>query len=196
MMNNLAALAVFSGLSINLMIHLGIGIRDFNREPCRPIRFIIFQCSSLFVSVVALWSLFSYIFSPLSLGFFEYFLLFPLVAGSGKLWESLFIRLFPPEEAAKRLFPVIGTYNALTTTALLVTMRLAGSFTEAVALALGFALGTLAALFLLRAILSRFSRETVPPLLRGPPLLLISAGLLALIFSSLSTIFFRLLKFY
>jgi electron transport complex protein RnfA len=195
MMNNLAALAVFSGLSLNLMVHLGIGIRDFNQEPSRPVRFTLFQWAVLFVSIAALWCLFTYIFTPLSLGFFEYFLLFPLAAGTGKLWESLFVRLFSREEAEKRLFSISSSYNALVITALIVTIRLAGSFIEALVMALGFSLGALAALFILRAILSRFSGETVSPTLRGAPLLLISLGLLALILSSLSVIFFRLLKF-
>ncbi|MDR1586865.1 MAG: hypothetical protein LBS57_05355, partial [Treponema sp.] len=78
----------------------------------------------------------------------------------------------------------------------LITMRLAGSFSGALALVLGFSLGFLAAVFILRAILDRFSGETVPPPLRGTPLLLISLGLLALIFSSLSVIILRLLRFY
>jgi electron transport complex protein RnfA len=194
--NNLAALAVFSGISLNLMIHLGIGIRDFNRESYRPVRYSFFQGFSLFVSVIVLWCLFSYVVTPLSLGFFEYFLLFPLAAGMGKFWEFLFVRLFSQKEAEKRLFSIISSYQGLALTALIVTLRLAGSFIEALVMAFGFSLGTLAAVFILRAILSRLSKEPVPLVLRGTPMLLISMGLLALIFSSLSVIFFRLLKFW
>jgi electron transport complex protein RnfA len=192
--NNLIALGVFSALSLNLLIQMGIGIRDFNEEPYRPFRFVFFLCFSLFASVMALWCLFTYIFTPLSLGFFEYFLFFPLIAALGRFWKFLFARLFPRGYSEERFFSMSGVHNALVTSALLVTIRLAGSFSGALALVLGFSLGFLAALFILRAILDRFSGEIVPPLLCGIPLLLISLGLLALIFSSLSVIILRLLK--
>jgi electron transport complex protein RnfA len=193
--NNLAALAIFSGLSLNLLIHLGIGIQDFNQEPYRPFRLVLFQWFSLFASAMVLWCLFTYILTPLSLGFFEYFLFFPLIATLSSFWRFLFVRLFPQENSEERLFSLFSVHIGLTTSALLITMRLAGSFSGALALALGFSLGFLAAVFILRAILGRFSGEIIPPPLRGVPLLLISLGLLALIFSSLSVIFLRLLKF-
>jgi electron transport complex protein RnfA len=191
--NNLTALAVFSGLSLNLLIHLGIGIRDFNQEPNRPFRFTLFQWFALFASIMVLWCLFTYIFTPLSLGFFEYFLFFPLIATLGKFWKFLFVRLFPREDSEERLFSIFSVHNGLVTSALLITIRLAGSLSGALALALGFSLGFLAAVFILRAILDRFSGEIIPSPLRGVPLLLISLGLLALIFSSLSVIILPLL---
>jgi electron transport complex protein RnfA len=192
--NNLAALAVFSGFSFNLLIH-GIGMQDFNREPYRPFRFVFFQCASQFVSLAALWCLFAYILTPLSIGFFEYFLLFPLTASAGRFWEFLFARLFSREDSGERLFSMISVHNGFVTISLLATLRLASAFSEAMVLALGFSLGFLAAVFILRAILGRFSGETMPRLLRGAPLLVISIGLLALIFSSLSSVFLRLLRF-
>jgi electron transport complex protein RnfA len=193
--NNLAALAVFSGLSLNLLIHLGMGIRDFNREPYRPFRFMLFQWFSLFASIMALWCLFTYILTPLSLGFFEFFLFFPLIAVSGGVWKFLFVRMFPREDSEERLFSMLSAHNGLATSALLIMLRLAGSFSEALVLALGFSLGFLAAVFILRAIIDRFAGETIPSPLRGTPLLLISLGLLALIFSSFSVIILRLLRF-
>jgi electron transport complex protein RnfA len=193
--NNLTALAVFSGISFNLLIHLGIGIQDFNREPYRPFRFVFFQCFSLFASVMVLWCLFAYILTPLSLDFFEYFLFFPLIATLGSFWKFLFARLFPRKDSEERLSSMLSVYNALVTSALLITIRLAGSFSGALALALGFSLGFLTAVFILRAIYDRFSEETVPLPLCGTPLLLISLGLLALIFSSFSVIILRLLGF-
>jgi electron transport complex protein RnfA len=195
MMNNLAALAVFSGLSLNLLINLGIGIQDFKQEPYRLFRFIFFQWFSLVVSVMVLWSFFTYIFTPLSLGFFEYFLFFPFAATLGSFWNFLFARLFPREKSEERVFSMSSAHNGMVTGALLITIRLAGSFSGALALVLGFSLGFLAAIFILRAILDRSLEETVPPPLCGTPLLLISTGLISLIFSSLSVIILRLLRF-
>jgi electron transport complex protein RnfA len=194
-MNNLTALTVFSGLSLNLLIHLGIGIRDFNQEPYRLFRFVFFQWLSLFVSVMVLWSFFTYILTPLSLGFFEYFLFFPLAATLGSFWKFLFARLFPRQDSEERIFSMSSAHNGMVIGALLITIRLAGSFSGALALVLGFSLGFFAAVFILRAILDRLLEEMVPPFLYGTPLLLISLGLLALIFSSLSGIILRLLRF-
>jgi electron transport complex protein RnfA len=192
--NNLAALAIFSGLSLNLLIQ-GVGIQDFNREPYRPLRFVFFQCFSQFVSLAVFWCFFAYVLTPLSMGFFEYFLIFPLTASADRFWELLFARLFPRPDSQGRLFSMAGVRSGFVTIALLVTLRLASSFSEALVLALGFSLGFLAAVFILRAILGRFSGETIPRSLRGTPLLLVAIGLLALVFSSLSVIFLRLLKF-
>jgi Na+-transporting NADH:ubiquinone oxidoreductase subunit NqrE len=195
-MNNLAALAVFSGISLNLLIQMGIGIRDFNREPYRPFRFILFQWFSLVVSTIVLWCF----FTLLPVDFLEYFLLFPLIAALGKLWGFISCRLFPQEnykdDHRKRVFSMTSVHNGQVMAVLLVTERLAGSFYEVLALIAGFSLGFLAAVYILRAIHGRFFDETARPLLRGTPLFLITTGLLALIFSSLSVIFLRLLKYY
>jgi electron transport complex protein RnfA len=201
-MSALAALAVLSGLSLNLMLQLGIGIEDFGNDPDRSARFVFFQWAALFFSVLILWCLFSYILSPLSLGFFEYFLLLPLTAGAGKGFEALFLRVFPDEAKKPGVFSggnSIGTssdtgaYNGLTITALVLTLRLAGSFAAALVLSLGFSLGVLFSIFILRAINRRSSLETVPKTMRGIPLTLISMGLLCLIFSALSVILLRVL---
>ncbi|GHV82465.1 hypothetical protein AGMMS49991_10230 [Spirochaetia bacterium] len=196
-MSALAALAVFSGLSLNLMIQLGIGIEDFGNDPDRPARFVLFQWAALFFSVLILWCLFAYILSLLSLGFFEYFLLFPLTAGAGKGFEALFLRVFPDEAKKPGLFSGgssnIGAFNGLTITALVLTLRLAGSFAAALVLSLSFSLGGIFSIFILKAINRRSSLETVPKTLRGIPLTLISMGLLGLIFSALSVVFLRVL---
>ncbi|GHV87652.1 hypothetical protein AGMMS50267_00120 [Spirochaetia bacterium] len=221
-MSAFVALAVFSSLSLNLMIQLGIGIDDFGREPERSTRFIFFQWAALFCSVLVLWCLFAYVLSPLSLGFLEYFALFPLTAWAGKGIAALFRRLFPGEAPLEqapleqvpleqvpleqapleqvpagamgsRLFSIMSAHNGLTLTALVLSLRLAGSFSAALALSLGFSLGGLLSVFSLRAIIRRASLEAVPKTLRGIPLLLISMSLMALIFSALSVVFLQVL---
>jgi electron transport complex protein RnfA len=194
-MHNLAALAVFAALSLNLLIDLGIGIRDFKQEPYRLFRFIFFQWFSLVVSVAGLWALFTYILTPLSLGFFEYFLLFPLAATLGSFWNFLFIHLFSRENPEERAFSISCAHSGMVTSALLITIRMAGSIPGLLALTFGFSLGFLAALYILRAIMERSLEENVPHILRGTPLLLVSLGLISLIFSALSAVILRLLKY-
>jgi electron transport complex protein RnfA len=192
-MNTLAALAVFSGISMNLLLQLGLGIRDLGLKADQNVRTSLLRWGILFLSVILLWIFFTYALSPLSLGFMEYFLVFPLTVMAGRGLERLLRRIFPPRISAKILFPAMSSYDGMVIAALVLTLRLAFSFAQALTLSLGFSLGGLVSALILRGIHRRSSMETVPPSLRGIPLLLISMGLLALIFSALAVILLRIL---
>jgi electron transport complex protein RnfA len=192
-MRSLAALAVFSGLSLNLLLQLGLGIRDFGAQPDRPVRFSLFQWAMLFLLVLLFWLFFTYILSPLALGFFVFFLLFPLTAAAGKGFDLLKACFFPALNAEPRLFSAMTASDGLIIAALLLTLRLASSFAEAVVLSLGFSLGGLFAILILKSIHRRSFLEKLPPFLRGLPLLLLSMGLMSLIFSSAAAILLQAL---
>jgi electron transport complex protein RnfA len=206
-MNDIIILAVFSGLSLNLMLQMGLGIRDMGTRPDRIIRNILVQWGILFFSTFLFWLLFSYILSPLALGYLEYFLLFPLITVAGKGLQALSRRFLGPgsrlagrlpaslldELSPSELFPTISAYNGLIIAALILTLRLAGSFLEAAVLSLGFSLGGAAAALILRDIHRRSSLERIPFTLRGRPLLFISMGLMSLIFSSVASVLLQVL---
>jgi electron transport complex protein RnfA len=182
----LAALAVFSGLAMNLFLQCGLGMRAAAREGETQVP--LFQIGLVFVSVLLLWILFSYI---LPLGFFKYLLLFPLSALVYAALERLFFRFF-----LKKPAPPAHSFcfcDGLTAAALFLTLHLASGFIEAAVLSLGFSLGILLSLLILAEIRRRSRMEAVPRLLRGSPLALISMGLLSLIFSSAALIFYRAL---
>ncbi|MDR0377155.1 MAG: hypothetical protein LBH70_05110 [Spirochaetaceae bacterium] len=207
-MSNLIILAVFSGLSLNLLLQMGLGIREIGARSKRILRNTLFQWGTLFFSVLLLWLLFSYVLSPLALGYFEYFLLFPLITAAGKGIRVLMRRFLRPgvppaswipgpvleELSASELFPAVTACDGLTIAALILTLRLAASFAEAVVLSLGFSLGGAAAVLILRDIYRRSSLERVPLALRGRPLLFISMGLMSLIFSSVAAVLLRVLE--
>jgi electron transport complex protein RnfA len=181
----LAALAVFSSLSMNLFLQCGLGMRRAVQDG-RPLPFA--QTGLLVPAVLVLWVFFSYL--P-ALGFFAYLLLFPLSALVYAGLEQLFFRL-----AAKRKPPrpqPCCFCDGLTAAALFLTLHLASGFIEAAVLALGFALGLLLSLLILAEIRRRSRMEAVPRFLRGSPLALISMGLLSLIFSSTALMFYRAL---
>jgi electron transport complex protein RnfA len=188
----LAALAVFSSLSLNLILHCGLGLRRAVavRDPddVSP----LLRPGIIFLSVLLLWMVFSYIISPLSSGFFNYVLLFPLSALVYAGWEFFFYRIVlkkvsqPPRTAV--------FCDGLTAAALFLTLHLASGFIEAVVLAFSFAFGVLLAIFILDEIHRRSEMEAVPRFLRGGPLALISLGFLSLIFTSAALIFFRALE--
>jgi electron transport complex protein RnfA len=188
-MTALVSLAVFSGLSLNLILQFGLGIRDTGTE--RPVfnPFSLFHWIILVLSVWILWFFFTYILSPLGLGILEPFLLFPLSSLVCLCLEMVFSRIFPYKKKELNFFSPLSGYNGLVLSALMLTLRLALSPVEALVLSLGFALGVLFAVLILNEIRRRSFLETLPPSLRGTPLMLISMGLLSLIFSSAAAIF-------
>jgi electron transport complex protein RnfA len=207
-MSYLIILAVFSGLSLNLLLQMGLGIRNIGAHPERIIRKALFQWGMLFFSVLLLWLLFSYVLSPLAMGYLEYFLLFPLIMAAGKGLELLSRRFLRSctrlaawisvpgieELSAAELFSAVTACDGLTIAALILTLRLAGSFAEAAVLSLGFSLGGAAVVLILRDIYRRSSLERLPLSLRGRPLLFISMGLMSLIFSSVAAVLLRVLE--
>ena len=219
-MISLAALAVFSGLSLNLLLSFALGTvgvagdaipKGENKE-----RIPLFQLGVLFISVLILWLFFTYMIPSFWRGFSEYFLFFPLSSlmcmGFEFLGEQLFPRLFQKfgSEATsksrtdassrtedslhiKKVFPAFTAYDGLVPASLLITFSLAGNFSGAVVLALFFVLGNLFAMLILNEIRRRSTLEWVPRFLRGSPLVFISMGLLSLISASAAGICFKIL---
>jgi electron transport complex protein RnfA len=188
-MTTLVSLAVFSGLSLNLILQFGLGIRSIGMErPLLSSRSPI-QWFILFVSVFILWFLFTYILTPLGLGILESFLLFPLSSLACMGLETVFSHIFPHQNPDAKLFNPLSGYNGLVLGSLMLTLRLALSPAEALVLSLGFSLGSFFAVLILNEIRRRSFLETLPSFLRGTPLIIISTGLLSLIFSSAAAIF-------
>jgi electron transport complex protein RnfA len=203
-MRDIIVLMIFSGLSLNILLQMGLGIRNIGDYHGRIVAYTVTQGGALFLSVLMLWALFSYVFSPLNLGYVEYFLLFPLIKASGAGFEAARRKFFPslarvawtPDAALAggEQPSLLTAYDALTLTAVVLTVRFAGSFAEAAAFSLGFSLGNLMTIVILREINRRSSLERVPNFLRGAPLLFIAMGLLSLIFSSAATILLQVLE--
>jgi electron transport complex protein RnfA len=205
-MGTLAALGVFSSLSVNLLLQFGLGMRGLRDtqpgpagEGSEKYPFPLLESAVIFLSVTALWLVFTFMLAPLRLGFFPYILLFPLSAPACVLAEGLLCRLVwrhAPEGEKKSppLFQGISAYEGMVPLALLVTLNVAFTFTEAVILSLGFALGLLFSILILNEIRRRSGLEAIPPFLRGVPLTLISMGLLSLIFTSVAAVFYNVLR--
>jgi electron transport complex protein RnfA len=192
-MSVLLSLAVFSSLSLNLIVQLGLGMGNIGALRPGTERLPLFQLFLLFLSGPLLWLVFSWFSSLFFFDFGEYFLLFPLSVLVCMGLERIFSFLFPKTRVQPGLFNPMTGYDGLAPAAQILTLRLAASFTEALVLSLGFSFGVLLSLLILRGIRKRSVTEKVPQFLRGVPLTLLSMGLLALIFSSLSFVFFKAL---
>jgi electron transport complex protein RnfA len=202
----LAALAVFSGLSLNLLLSFALGaagaVKDTLPKGVTRRQAPFFQLGVLFLSVLFLWVVLTYLIPSAWRGFFEYFLFFPLSAVACMGFELLGERLIPkilPAWAAKpesvvRIYSALTAYDGLALISLIITFALAGGFAGAAVLALFFALGNLTATLVLNEIRRRAALEWVPRYIRGSPLILISMGLLSLISASAAVICFRMLE--
>ena len=197
----LAALAVFSGLSLNLLLSFALGAAGAagkaipKAEAKQALPF--FQLGFMFASVLFLWVFFSYAVPPYWRGFAVYFLFFPLSAIACMGLESSWERAFPktaPSLSARKVFSAFTAYDGLVPASLLLTFALAGTLSGAIVLSLFFALGNLTAMLILNEIRRRSALERVPRSLRGSPLVLISMGLLALVSASVAGICFRILE--
>jgi Na+-translocating ferredoxin:NAD+ oxidoreductase RnfA subunit len=191
----LASLAVFSALSLNLILQfvLGAGGAVFPVKTSRGYLLPVFQMVCLFVSVFLLWTAYYYILKPFSGGFLEYFLLFPLSAlvclGLETLWKK-----FSPKQEGVRSFSALTAYDGLVLVSLILTIHLALNPWDAFILSFFFALGCLLVLLILEKIRRRSVLERVPGPLQGGPLVLISMGLLSMIFAAVAWICFQVLE--
>jgi electron transport complex protein RnfA len=192
---NLAFLAVFAGLSYNMILHFALGASGVaaDRPGTEGILPSVIQMGILFLSVFLLWTFF-YILPSFPEGFLEYFLFFPLSALGCMGFEKGIFSLFPKAAGGDRLFSAYTAYDGLASLALFLTYNLAPGVAEALVLSFFFALGNLTAILILREIRRRSALEWTPGHLRGSPLVLISMGLLSFVFSAVAGICFTILN--
>jgi len=197
----LAALAVFSGLSLNLLLSFALGAAGAagktipKGEARQPLP--LFQIGIMFISVLFLWLFFAFVIPPYWRGFAMYFLFFPFSAMTCMGFEFFSERAFPKAAEslrARKVFSAFTAYDGLVPASLIITFTLAGTFSGAFVLSLFFAAGNFTAMLILNEIRRRSTLERVPHFLRGSPLMLISMGLLALISASVAGICFRILE--
>jgi electron transport complex protein RnfA len=191
-MINLAILGICASLAMNLLVQFGQGLGILAGDEAEGGSSFCVQGLIFFVSLFFLWLLFTYVLAPLGLDFYWYLLLYPLSAALiwGIGWVSRKGRGFFLFRSSPRSCPLIrAEFLAL---GLLISLHLALNPLEALFLALCFSLGLVFSLVVLREIDRRSRFEAAPPFLRGSPLALISLGLLSLIFSAASIMFFNL----
>ena len=184
----LAGLAVFSGLSLNLVLQFALGSGPAGKTRKVP----LYQIACLFLSVILLWIIYARILKFVSWELMAFFLLFPLSALVCYGFEFLEKFLFPDREPV-RLFSSITAYEGLVPASLILTINIAVTLSDALILSLFFAAGSLLAVVFMKEIRRRASLEEVPENLRGMPLAFISMGLLSLVFSAAALICYRVL---
>jgi len=188
----LVPLAIFSGLSLNLLLHFALGTAGIAAEGEGKRKLPLFQFVIMFVVVLFLWVLFSVIFPSYWFGFSKYFLFYPFSALLCIFFERIGRAVFTSPDS--KMFRSITGYEGLVPFSLFLTITLAANFTAAVIVSSFFTLGNLTAILILNEIRRKSALERVPSFIRGSPLILISMGLLSLIFGAAAGIFFMMLE--
>jgi electron transport complex protein RnfA len=187
----LLMLAVFSGLSMNLILQCGLGMRSAAGAAAsadEQRNYLPARMGLMFLTVLILWLIFSLFLVSFSWGGFEYIVLFPAASLVYSSLEYLASRFVLQRRIGGR-----GVGGIFAGAALFITLNTAGNFIEAAALLLGFAAGILLANAIISEIRRRATMEAIPRFLRGSPIALVSMGLLSLIFGSAALMFFRAL---
>jgi electron transport complex protein RnfA len=187
-MNNFITLFVFSFFSFNLVLEFGLGAREIFENQKPAISSLLFQWAIMCITVFTSWLFFTYILSPLSLGFLEYFMLFPITVFLIFCFEKLFSLLLSGRISQNGMFSIYSSYSGLVLTALILTLRFADTASDALVLSFCFSFGVFFAITLLRMIKLRGKNEKIPLILTEQPLLLLSMALLSLVFSSIAYI--------
>jgi electron transport complex protein RnfA len=188
----LLALAVFSGLSVNLILQCGICLRHAALIEEYGIKRLFSGLGFVFVSIILLWLFFSFIRTVLPLGLFEYMLLFPASCFLFLCFVTFLNRYVAPNTGNEK--DNVLCVGGLTSAALFITLNVAGNIFEAAVTALGFSLGIGIVFIITGEIRRRSVMEAVPSLFRNGPLVLIAMGLLSLVFSSAAMMLYKVLE--
>jgi len=190
----LALFVIFSGLSMNLMLQCGLGIEGAASSSSggKGIMGALVKLVIIFISVLLLWVFFAKIISAVSAELFVYVLLFPVASMAYDGIEYVFCHFILEEEVEKDCY--ISFCNGITAAALFVCLNIAASFVQAAALSFGFVSGIFLSFIIIKEIRRRAVLESVPRHVRGRPLILISMGLLSLIFAASALLLFRMIE--
>ena len=190
----LALFVIVSGLSMNLMLQCGLGIERTASSSSgdQSIKGSLEKLGIIFVSVLLLWAIFAKIISAISAELFVYMLLFPVASIAFDGFEYVFCHFILEKEVERDCY--ISFCNGITAAALFVCLNLADTFVQAAALSFGFVAGIFLSFLILREIRRRAVLESVPRYVRGRPLILISMGLLSLIFTASALLLFRMIE--
>jgi len=192
-MNNmpLVFMVIFSAFSMNLVLQCGLGIKGVAEAEIPGRRLTLIKLGIIFVSVILLWVLFSVIISSVISGIYIYVLIFPVGYIVYDGLEFLLFRYVIKRDTKSE--NSVSFPGGITAAAVFICVNIANSFVEAAALSFGFTSGTFLVFLILCEIRRRADLEAVPRFLRGKPLVLISMGMLSLVFSTASLLLFRMI---
>ena len=147
-------------------------------------------CAVTFVVTLAgtlTWMIDNLILQPLGLQVMMYVCFILVIAGAVQLVEMYVRKFFPALYDSFGIFlPLITTNCAILGLCLLINLELIDDIVEAVVLSFGAGIGFTLAICIMAGIRENLELADVPECLKGAPITLITAGLLALAFMGFS----------
>ena len=184
-------LFIYSGFTINLVLQCALGIKGIVESKTRFNISTLARLALIFLSVIFLWFLFSRLLYPLFAGVFIYVLLFPVSVIFYDGAEYLVFRYVLKTDAKSD--SIISFPCGVTAAGVFICVNIADNFLEVLIMSFGFVFGIFLVNLVIREIRMRASLEAVPVFIRGRPLVLITMGLLSLVFSTVSVLLFRMI---
>ena len=205
-------LIVFSVFNMNLMLQCALGLNGAVSPKNHDKILALIKLSIIFVSVILLWFLFSRIIFFTVSWIFIYVLLFPVSYIVYDGLEFLLFRYIIKKENDEYFFGKSSTGKSfidecstdecfisfpggITAAAVFICLNIANGILEVLILSFGFSAGILLVSLIIIEIRKRAALEEVPRFLRGKPLVLISMGMLCLVFSVGSLLLLRMINF-
>ncbi len=179
---------ILSAFSMNLVLQCALGVKGIAESKNINSVSNLIKLGIIFFAVILLWTLFSKIISFILSGGALYVLLFPV---SSIVYDGLeylvFQKIFKKDinSECSVSFP-----NGITAVSVFICMSVAGSLAETIFLSFGFVLGIYLVFVIVGEIRRRAFLENVPVFLKGKPLILVSMGMLSLVFSVGSLLLF------
>jgi electron transport complex protein RnfA len=187
----LILLVIFSAFNMNLTLQCALGIKGAgeSRNCSRKSTFI--NLCVIFFAVIFLWLFFTVMSFLVIEGIFIYIMIFPVSFLAYEGIQYLSIKYIIKNDIEGKSFVCFP--GGITAAAVFVCFNIASNFLEAVTLSFGFTSGIMVVFLIIREIRRRAALEAVPQYLGGNPLILISMGLLSLVFSTASLLIFRMI---
>lgn len=185
-------LLILSAFTMNLMLQCALGIKgaaSLNNSG-RMITFI--KLAIAFFAVILLWVLFTKVIFYLFSGIFIYILSFPVSYMVYEGLEYLIFRNILKKDTAEEYS--ISFTGGITSVILFICINIANNFFQTILLSFGFTAGIYLVFIIVKEVCKRAALEAVPRFLRGKPLLLITMGMLSLIFTAASLLFLGMIE--
>ena len=188
----LLLLFIYSGFTINIVLQCAIGIKGVAESRKAVDLQSVIKALIIFFTIVSMWFFFSRIVYLVIPGIFIYILLFPVSALVYSYLEHIIIRYLLRKEMESE--SIISFPGGFTAAAVFICINISNNPAQTVMLAFGFTSGIFLVNFIIIEIRRRAAMEEVPEFLRGKPLVLIAMGLLSLVFTTASLLFFRMIS--
>jgi len=185
-------LLIFSVFNMNLTLQCALGLGGIYTSKIFDKRLALIKLSIVFISVILLWFFFSRVIFSVFSGVFIYVLLFPVSYIVCDGLDFLLFRYILEKDREEECF--ISFPGGITAVAVFICTNIANSFLETAILSFGFTAGILLVSLIVWEIRERAALEKVPRFLRGKPLVLISMGMLSLVFSAVSLLLLRMIN--